>query len=188
MSEAALALAASPTKTGMMWEMESMRGRPAPTNSSFKRCALACMMRRSHLELARCCTLASAPAATTGGMDVVKMNPGAVERMVSMRGAEAARYPPTTPYALPSVPVIMVSLLACPSRSEMPPPLSPYSPTACTSSQKVMAPNSSARSQMSDSGATVPSMLFTLSKAMSLGACGSASASNRRKSSMSLCL
>lgn len=40
----------------------------------------------------KCCTDESAPPATAGAMAVVKMNPDAVERMVSIKAAEPAIY------------------------------------------------------------------------------------------------
>lgn len=40
-----------------------------------------------------------APEATVGGMEVVKMNPGAYDRIKSIIFVEPATYPPTTPYA-----------------------------------------------------------------------------------------
>jgi hypothetical protein len=52
---------------------------------------------RSTVLVLRCRTLASAPAAITGGMAVVKMNPGAKLRTQSTRTAGPAMYPPTTP-------------------------------------------------------------------------------------------
>jgi DNA topoisomerase IA len=49
--------------------------------------------------------------------------------------AHEAIYPPITPIALASVPSMMVRRPATPSRSEIPPPWSPYMPTAWTSSR-----------------------------------------------------
>ena len=57
----------------------------------------SCCSTRSRL----CCAWYSmavlAPAMVAGGSDVVKMNPGASERMVSTSAADPAMYPPTQP-------------------------------------------------------------------------------------------
>lgn len=69
---------------------------------------------------------------------------------------------------VPSVPEMMSIFGITPSRSPIPPPRAPYSPTAWTSSTKVIAPNSWATSHSSSSGHTAPAGTQTTLRAWRL--------------------
>jgi hypothetical protein len=68
-----------------MWLSVGMSGNPRLTSNSWSALAFSCIFWRSSVLVLRCFTLAKAAAQTGGGMDVVKMNPGAVLRMASQK-------------------------------------------------------------------------------------------------------
>ena len=57
--------------------------------------------------------------------------------MASIKSFFPAMYPPCTPNAFANVPLIISTSIL--SLSVIPPPVSPYKPTACTSSKNVIA-------------------------------------------------
>ncbi len=73
--------AASPTCTGTIWLLDGRRGSSAASSLAFSASARSNSLARRAPSARTRRTLASAAAATIGGIDVVKMKPGAVERM-----------------------------------------------------------------------------------------------------------
>ena len=98
MRDAAVHFSASPTSSGTMCDCDgSSNGYPRATSSSLRVCDASCMATRSSRCVLRWRTDASAPAASDGGSDVVKMKPLAVLRSASMMTPLPATYPPMMP-------------------------------------------------------------------------------------------
>ena len=81
----------SPTTSGTMWLLPSMKGSLAALSRSLNSLTLRWIVSRSVCDVFRCSTAACAPASTDGGRLVVKMKPGAKERTAS--GSEITLVP-----------------------------------------------------------------------------------------------
>ena len=97
-----------------------------------------------------------------------EVGPGALPQQVDDLLVAGDITPEAPPRALPSVPVMMSTRSMTPKSSGVPRPPTPMKPTACESSTKTRAPNSSARSQIPSSGAYDPSIEKTPSVTMTL--------------------
>ena len=127
--------------------------------SSRKRAALARNLSRASLDPDTRSSALSDPATTAGATEFENRYGRERWRSSSTTSRWLATYPPDAPpSAFPSVPVRMSTRSRTPNSSGVPRPASPTNPTAWESSTSTIAPNSSARSQISSSGANEPSI------------------------------
>src|SRR5271169_3508546 len=89
-SLAALQRSGSPTNSGTICVGLTITGSAAAVSTALVRAARSWWRSRSHCEVFRWRMAAVAAAQTAGGSAVVKMNPGAYDRTVSIRVLEAA--------------------------------------------------------------------------------------------------